>query len=226
MVQLNDNSLHYQNNVGIFSGKEGVMSTILKEGVLHEKGMDASGREKVGKVMDTITESQEVLDQTQLKNPEGKTPGSSKPVDKHPEHTLFSSEVLVEGENAADLYTIRDRLREELKPVNQMELIIVDRIVSSIWRLKRCLRIESRILEYSASCINEYEQGFLKVRKRTNKEMVQLKALEIIENKKRIEELSRYETLLERQIYKALSELNKLRRHESMQERKTSRRSK
>jgi hypothetical protein len=202
------------------------MSTILKEGVLHEKNMDASGREKVDKIMDTITEAQEISAQNQIKNPESKTLSSSKPVEKHLEHSVFSNEVLIEGENATDLHEIRNRLKKELNPANEMELIIVDRIVSSIWRLKRCLKIESQILEYSASCIHEYEQGFLRVRKRTNKEMLQLKALKIIEDKKRIEDLSGYETLLERQIYKALGELDKLRRRGSVHERKVLRRSK
>lgn len=207
-------------------GKEGIMSTILKEGILHEKNIATSGREKVDKIMDTIAEAQEISAQTQTKNSEGKTLSSLKSVEKHLEHSVFSNEVLIEGENAADLHEIRDRLKKELKPANEMESIIVDRIVSSIWRLKRCLRIESQILEYSASCIHEYEQGFFRVRKRTSKEMMQLKALKIIEDKKRIEDLSRYETLLDRQIYKALGELDKLRRRESMQERKALRRSK
>lgn len=206
--------------------KEGVMSTILKEGVLHEKNVDISNKEKVDKIMDTIAEPKDVSDRVHIKNPEGKALNPLKSAENNLKHAVFSKEVLIEGEDADDLCEIRDKLRKELKPGSEIESIIVDRIVSSIWRLKRCLKVESQVLEYLASSIQEYEQGFLKVRKRTSKEIMQLKSLKIIENKTKIEELSQYETLLERQIYKALGELEKMRSRESRQERKVSRKSK
>ncbi len=201
------------------------MSTILKEDVLHEKKTEIAGKEKVDKVMDTIVESQGAVNQSQSENV-GKTLEQKKPAENDSKQHIFSGEVLIEGENADELHEIRERLRKELKPTSEIESIIVDRMVSSIWRLKRCLKIESQLLEYSASCIQEYEQGFFKTRKRTNKELTQLKALRMVENKKRIEELSVQETILERQIYKALGELDKLRNRESRQERKVLRRSK
>ena len=77
-------------------------------------------------------------------------------------------------------------------------------------------------MDYGASCIQEYEQGFFRTRKRSNKELTQLKALKIVENNSRVAEVSKYETMLERQIYKALSELNKLRRRETRQEKRMS----
>src|SRR3990172_1189569 len=78
---------------------------------------------------------------------------------------------------------------EELKPSGEIESILVDRIVSGVWRLKRCLKIESQVIEFESSGIQEYEQGFFRTRKRTNKELSQLRALKITEGKNRFEEL-------------------------------------
>jgi hypothetical protein len=81
-------------------------------------------------------------------------------------------------------------------------------------------------MEYDRSCVQEYDQGFFRTRKRTSKELSQLKALKIIENKNRIVELSKYETMLEMQLYKALRELSRYRRQELREEKKASRRTK
>src|SRR3990167_6706698 len=82
------------------------------------------------------------------------------------------------------------------------------------------------LIEFESSCIQEYEQGFFRTRKRTNKELSQLKALKITEGKNRLEELSKYETILERQIYKALSVLDKLRQNGSISEKRAPRKTK
>jgi hypothetical protein len=127
---------------------------------------------------------------------------------------IFTDEILIDGENSADLADLKDRLTKELKPSGELGTILVDRIVANIWRLKRCLRIENQVLEYEMSCIQEYEQGFLRTRKRTSEEIRQLRALKVTDDKSRINNLSQYETALEEQLYKALRELNKLKKRE------------
>jgi hypothetical protein len=191
--------------------KGGIMTTILKEDILRGKNKETTGKEKVDKIMNSIVESIETPNTAKMESTESKTPSES--IKQH----IFSSEILLEGENKSDLDEIRNRLIKELMPSDEMESIIVDRIVSSVWRLKRCLKIESQAIEYGTSCIQEYEQGFLRTRKRTNKELTQLKALKVIENKNKIAELSKYETMLEMQMYKALRELDKYRRREMRQ---------
>lgn len=204
------------------------MSAILKEGVLRRKNSDAVSKEKIDKIMDTIIEPPGISDQEKVENTENRIlPELIKPKeDSNTEQYILSDEIVIEGENREDLDEIRNKLLKELKPSNQIELIIVDRIVSSVWRLKRCLRIESQSMEYATSCVLEYEQGFFRVRKRTEKELAYLKAQKMIENKNKLEELDQYETMLESQIYRALNELNKLRRRESKEERKVLKRPK
>ncbi|KXK32052.1 MAG: hypothetical protein UZ01_00658 [Candidatus Brocadia sinica] len=205
------------------------MSAILKEDILRGKNKETSGKEKVDKIMSTIVESIETPHAAKMEKREGAVPSesikSTETEDALKQH-IFSSEILIEGESKTDLDEVRNRLLNVLKPLDEIESIIVDRIVSSVWRLKRCLRIESQIMEYESSCIQEYEQGFFRTRKRSDKELTQLKALKIIENKNRIADLSEYETILEMQLYKALRELDKYRRREARQEKRMFRRSK
>ncbi len=198
--------------------KRGNMSAILKDDVLSRKNKEVGGKDKVNKIMNTIVEPLVKPEPVKLERKEVTPPAETK---KSQENTvkqnIFSGEILIEGESAAELDAIRNRLTKELKPSNEIESIIADRIISSIWRLRRCLKIESQILEYESSCIQEYEQGFFRTRKRTDKEMKQLKALKISEAKNKVEELSKYETILEGQIYRALSELENIRKGGSKQ---------
>ena len=207
--------------------KGGIMATILKEDILRRRNKETSSKEKVDKIMRTIVEPPVQSNLPKSESKESKTTSETvKPAESTARQYIFSSEILIEGECASELDEIRNKLLKELKPSGEIESILVDRIVSSIWRLKRCLKIESQIIEFESSCIQEYEQGFFRTRKRTNKELSQLKALKITEDKDRLGELSKYETILERQIYKALSALDKCRQHGSISEKRVLRKAK
>lgn len=203
------------------------MSTILKEDILRGKNRESSAKDKVDKIMDTIVESSGIVSFAKTEDTESKLPsGSMKPLENAGKQYIFSNEILIDEERQSDLDEIRNRLAKELKPSDEVELLIVDHIVSSVWRLKRCLKIERQVMEYDRSCVQEYDQGFFRTRKRTGKELAELKALKIIENKNRIVELSKYETMLEMQLYKALRELSRYRRQELREEKRASRRAK
>ncbi|BBO17605.1 conserved hypothetical protein [Candidatus Brocadia pituitae] len=199
------------------------MSTILKEDVLHGKSKETSAKEKVDKIMNTIVESTGT--HTLVKTETMKSTIPEGPLNLNEDdarHYIFSREILLEEEKSCELNELRNKLVKELKPSDEIELLIVDRLISSVWRLKRCLKIESQTIEYNTSCIQEYEQGFLRTRKRATKELTQLKALKMMQNINKGEELSKYETMLEIQIYKALRELDKYRRRELRYEKKVS----
>ena len=196
------------------------MQTILKDDVLNEKNKDTAGKEKVDKIMNMIVESSGTLCHTgNIFEQE-----EQKKLDRTSNlRYLFSSEILIDGENKAELEELRAKVAEELKPSIGIESIIVDRIVSGVWRLRRCLKIESQLMNYNNSSVQEYEQGLFVVRKRKHGELIQLKALQIAGDKTIMEGLSRYEATLEKQIYKALSELSKIRQRESKLQKRGSR---
>src|SRR6187455_251754 len=49
---------------------------------------------------------------------------------------MLSRESLVKGESEADLVDFGKRLRAQLAPVGELEFLLVDRIVSTAWRLR------------------------------------------------------------------------------------------
>jgi hypothetical protein len=110
-------------------------------------------------------------------------------------HGLFCREVLIRGEDASSLSALSARLTTELQPQGEMETILVERIVSSTWRLRRALRAE-RINSTLRRCRDNNDRQ------------------EVIAGVDYLysgwQNYSRYETALERQIYKALHELERL----------------
>jgi len=122
-------------------------------------------------------------------------------------HGLLSKETLIEGEDKRALEELGRRLRLELAPQGELENIFVDRIVSSTWRIKRAIRVERNYIEA------EYEDckfdDFSGVKRQDNKAWNLVVAREL-GNSNAWLNLIRYETTIEKQIYKALHELLRL----------------
>jgi len=118
-------------------------------------------------------------------------------------HGLLSQEVLLEGESDKNLSELEDGLLNELQPQGELERILVDRMVSGMWRLKRVLVIEKANMEY------EYH-GRIDGMYPDSKKQRQLLALRDMLAGDPTEKILRYETAIERQIYKALHELIRL----------------
>ena len=110
-------------------------------------------------------------------------------------HGFLSRECLVKGESEADLVGFGKRLRAQLAPAGELELLLADRIVSTAWRLRRAGVLETTLLNARS------ENSGLGVLANvfpweTDREKIQL--------------LSRYEVTLERSLYRALHELQRL----------------
>ena len=103
-------------------------------------------------------------------------------------HGLLSRESLVKGESEADLVDFGKRLRAQLAPVGELELLLVDRIVSTAWRLRRLVCVETVFFNKEHTALDHaFSYG-----------------------RERMSTLSRYEVTLERSFYKALHELQRL----------------
>ena len=103
-------------------------------------------------------------------------------------HGLLSRESLVEGENEADLVDFGKRLRSQLAPVGELELLLVDRIVSTAWRLRRLVAVETLLFNNERAPDHAFSHC----------------------GREKMGVLSRYEVTLERSFYKALHELQRL----------------
>jgi hypothetical protein len=108
------------------------------------------------------------------------------------------------------------KLMLQLAPQGELENILVDRVISSIWRPRRALKVERKSMEHSyeerGPHINKYLNNVAE--KGINEIIIDLQNerqayREMIVNGY-IEKILRYETAIERQIYRALHELIRL----------------
>lgn len=115
-------------------------------------------------------------------------------------HGLLSKEVLLDDENEEELSELLKRLRATLKPVGEIEQILVDRITANTWRLKRALKIEREMI------INETEREMGDFADKTVGEAFS----KDFANYDTYGKFTRYETCIENGIYKALKKLQEL----------------
>jgi hypothetical protein len=100
---------------------------------------------------------------------------------------IYSELVLVDGESETQLIEFGRRLRADLAPFGEMELVLADKIVSTSWRLRRIVEAEAMLYEKQGSTLEAFT-GYRN------------------ENMYRI---SRYEAQLERALYRAMHELQR-----------------
>ena len=115
-------------------------------------------------------------------------------------HGLLSREVLLKGEREKNLTELVKKFQEELKPATEFEIILVDRIVANTWRLKRAMRIEKEMIVND--CKNENWHG-------NKKNLGEAFSSDFI-NYDTYGKFIRYEASIERGIYKALHELQRI----------------
>jgi hypothetical protein len=87
---------------------------------------------------------QNALKSTGPKTPEGKDAVRLNAM----KHGLLCQEVLLPGEDEEALRELSEHLWTELKPVGEMENLLVDRIIASHWRLRRLGRVEAGIFAW------------------------------------------------------------------------------
>lgn len=114
-------------------------------------------------------------------------------------HGLLSKEVLLDDENEADLVSLGKKLRSELDPETEFELVLVDRITANVWRLRRVMKIEREMID------DDRRDSFGGTKKTLGSALSYDFA-----NNDTYGKLIRYETSIERGIYKALHELQRL----------------
>lgn len=116
-------------------------------------------------------------------------------------HGLLSQEVLLEEEDEGLLIDFGRKLRAELKPMTELELLLVDRIIANTWRLKRAMKIEREMIDYD--CFRNTKR-YPNPKTRTLGEAFSWDSVDTYGN------FIRYETSIEKGIYKALHELQRI----------------
>lgn len=117
-------------------------------------------------------------------------------------HGLLSKEVLLDGEDEKMLVEVGKKLRAELDPQTELELVLVDRITANVWRLRRVMQIEREMIDDDRHTTDFMDRP---------KEMTLGEAFSYdFVNCDTYGKLIRYETSIERGIYRALHELQRI----------------
>jgi len=109
-------------------------------------------------------------------------------------HGLLSKDLLVQDEKRKDIENFRNQIYSTLAPHGAIEELLVEKIINAAWRLQRLMRIEVSIFEKK-----DYYSG-----------TVELSDLFCGTNGSTFQSLSRYESTLERNFYKAIHELQRV----------------
>lgn len=119
-------------------------------------------------------------------------------------HGLLAQEIVIDSEDINRFQGLCESLGDALQPQGELEDILADRILTNLWRLKRCVKIEKNIMEYNKHnsvanliSIDDEKQG----KREMEANMV---------NSVQMDRLLRYETTIERGIFKALHELERI----------------
>lgn len=142
-------------------------------------------------------------------------------------HGILSVELVIEGlgESEGELALLRRQLWEELGPVGVVEELLVERILVAYWRLRRVLIAEGGLLSQQAE---RAADRILRLRRLAGRrpptplhgggseavglsddELAAFAASQLL-GAADAERLRRYETMLERQLYRAVDQLRDL----------------
>ena len=103
-------------------------------------------------------------------------------------HGIYSEVCVIDGEVEADLIAFGKRLRAEFAPVGEFELMLADKVVATAWRLRRLVQVEAALFD-GENNLRDAFAGY---------------------GGDRMLRLGRYEAGLERTLYRALHELQRL----------------
>lgn len=124
-------------------------------------------------------------------------------------HGLFSQAALIPGEDPEELAEFRTAMLECLRPRDVLQGILADRVISETWRLRRAVAYEGQVIEHRG--IEERSDrkrltGLYDGRPPLHEGQIvnDLLASDVLSR------LSRYEQRIERSMYRALSELQRL----------------
>lgn len=138
---------------------------------------------------------QNALKSTGPKTDEGKAAARLNAV----KHGLLSAHVRLPNEDEDALANFAARLRSTLAPVGDVEALLADRIISSAWRLRRLVAVEAGLFHKRAVLFQ------------IDREPDETSPAELFRQRDgSFLTLSRYEATLERGLYRALHELQRL----------------
>jgi hypothetical protein len=160
----------------------------------------------ITKIVSMISKKQMMANQRNSKKGGVKTE-SGKEISKYNavKHGILCKESLLEDEDSEAFVQLKEGLFLELDPIGELEIVLVDRIIANIWRLRRSLYVEKEAMQYSKirardeEALLDFTRG--QAEKRSIRDMIGNESIVLIQ---------RYETTIERSLFKTLHELQRI----------------
>lgn len=127
------------------------------------------------------------------------------------QHGLLSGEIILKGEDEIAFNRLKNGLIDDLKPKGELEFFCVERLIASIWRLKRSLVVQKAKYELILNPIKivEFYQGIQDTKEEPTQEQIkQRNIIKVFESSSELQ--VRYEASIENDIWKSLHELERL----------------
>jgi hypothetical protein len=104
-------------------------------------------------MLKVLTQSNPVVNRANAQKSTGPRTNQGKTASKMNavKHGILSREVLVAGEDQQEFTVLQEWFDEDLRPVGAMEILLVDQIVATHWRLRRLLAAESGEIQREAN---------------------------------------------------------------------------
>ena len=121
-------------------------------------------------------------------------------------HGLLAKDVLLRGEDEDELRALGERMVAELQPEGELEEQLVEQIVADRWRLRRLHRVEASIFNYELTSVTSSAYG----PPHNEATILGLLFIRDATGANAFSKLSRYEIPIQRNLYTALHELQRL----------------
>ena len=128
------------------------------------------------------------------------------------QHGLLSQEAILPGENASDYESFAEKLYAELQPIGELESALVGRIGGLLWRLRRVGRLEAGILMWEHADLKSYssDEGVRQSVYIFGESHLDMQGELYTRGADTLTKLSRYERSIDKSLYKAMHELQRL----------------
>jgi hypothetical protein len=107
-------------------------------------------------------------------------------------HGVLSKDIIIKNESISEFEDIRESLYKDLNINGTLEEILAEKILNSLWRLRRIITAESEMFKFNQWGDNTIISKFTGF------------------DSKCMHSLSRYESSLEKKFYKALHEIQRI----------------
>lgn len=135
---------------------------------------------------------------------EGKAAASQNAV----KHGLLARRCVINSEDPEEFDAFREQMLGQLAPAGPMETVLAERIVSLSWRLKRAERMQDEVLDCLLA--EEGESGELGSFEQAGDPALGRAAVKDFAGDRTLERLMVYERRVENSLYKAISELDRI----------------